>query len=295
MRRFSKEAKIGISFLVSIVLLYIGLNFLKGSNVFSHENTYYTVVGNTGGVTASSAIIANGYQVGTVSRVDYDYAKPNRIVLVLRINEALRIPKGSRLLFVNSLLGGVNVELNLSDASDYYANGDTIISGFANGLTGQIENVMLPQVNALVPKIDSLVSALTSLVANPALSNSLSNVEDITHKLNRTADELNRFFYDELPGLMGSLQGAAGNIDRITSDLVAIDYAEMLSNVDSTIVNLQHLSSELTSSRNSVGRLLNDTAFYYNLNKVCTNANELIEDVKAHPSRYINISVFGKK
>lgn len=295
MKRISKEVKIGAAFLISVALLYIGVNFLKGSNVFSHDNTYYTVVNNAGGVAASSVVTTNGYQVGTVTRVEYDYAHPNRIVLTLRVNESLRIPKGSRALIVNSLLGGVSVDLKLAQTSEYYANGDTLVSGFATGLTDQIEDVMLPQVAALVPKVDSLITGLNSLVSNPALVHSLSNVESLSGKLDRAANELNSLFHNELPQLLVSLQSTAGNMDKITSNLADVDYAQTISQIGSTVANLQALSAALMSDHSSVGRLLTDTAFYNNLNGVCIRANELIEDVKAHPSRYINISVFGKK
>lgn len=295
MKRFSREVKIGAAFLISIALLYVGVNFLKGSNVFSHDNTYYTVVSNAGGVVASSVVTTNGYQVGTVTRVEYDYAHPSRIVLALRVKESLRIPKESRALLVNSLLGGVSVDLKLSSTSEYYVDGDTIPSGVASGLTDEIENVMLPQVNALVPKVDSLITALTTLASNPALGQSISHVEMITGKLNYTVDELNQIFHSELPQLMTNLQGTASNMNKISSDLSMVDYDLTLARVDSTIANLQTLSSMLLSNRSSVGRLINDTVFYHNLNGVCANANALIEDVKAHPARYINISVFGKK
>ena len=295
MKRFSKEVKIGATFLISVALLYIGVNFLKGSSVFSHYSTYYTVVSNTGGIAVSSVVTANGYQVGTVSRVEYDYARPERIVLAMRVNEALRIPKGTHAFLVNSLMGGVSIELRLAQSAVYYADGDTLPSGVADGLTGQIENVMLPQVNALVPKVDSLITALTTLVANPALEASISNVESISAKLNHTAGELNRLFHDELPLLVTDLQGTARNVNKITSELATVDYVQTIARVDSAIAGLQTLSEALTSDRSSIGRLLGDTAFYNNLNEVCTNANALIEDVKTHPSRYINISVFGKK
>lgn len=295
MKRISKEIKIGATFIVSIVLLYVGIEFLKGSNVFSRYNTYYTVLENSGGVAASSIVTANGYQVGTVSRVDYDYSAPSRIVVALRVNESLLIPQGSRALIVNSLLGGVSVDLKLANNTKYYVDGDTITSGMANGLMGEVENVMLPQVNALVPKIDSLITALTSLVANPALANSLSNVESISKKLDHTADELDRLFHNDLPQLMTGLQGTVNNMNKITTELSSTDYTQTMAYVDSTITNLHTLSATLTSNHSSVGRLLNDTAFYNNLNGICTNANALIEDVKANPSRYINISVFGKK
>lgn len=295
MKRISKEIKIGATFIICIALLYTGVNFLKGSNVFSHDNTYYTVVSNAGGVAPSSVINTNGYQVGTVSSVSYDYNSPNRIVVAMRVNGSLRIPKGSRAYLVNELLGGVSVDLRLSQSTEFYSDGDTIEHGVAHGLTGEIEHVMLPQINALVPKVDSLITALTTLVSNPALNNSLSHVESISYKLNHTADELNHLFHNELPQLMQNLQGASSNLNEITSELNQVDYAHTIARVDSTINNLQTLSAALISDKSSVGRLLNDTVFYNNLNGICTNANALIEDVKAHPSRYINISVFGKK
>lgn len=294
MKRISKEVKIGAAFLISIVLLYVGVNFMKGRNVFSHENTYYTVVSNAGGVVASSVVTVNGFQVGTVTRVDYDYAHPSRIVLSLSVKESLCIPKGSKALLVNSLLGGVSVDLRLSQSLEFYADGDTIASGVASGMTDQIEHVVLPQVTALVPKVDSLITALTTLVSSPALSQSLNNVESISNKLNHTADELNRLFHTELPQLMGSLQGASDNVRGITENLSGFDYAQTLSRVDSVVTNLQVLSATMANGNSSVGRLLNDTTFYSNLNGVCSNASALLEDVKANPSRYINISVFGK-
>lgn len=295
MKRFSKEIKVAIAFLLCSALLYVGVNFLKGRNVFSHDNTYYTVVENAGGVVASSVITTNGFQVGTVSRVEYDYAQPNRIVLTLRVKESLCIPKGSRALLVNSLLGGVSIDLRLAQGRDCYVDGDTIPNGVVGGLTDQMESVMLPQVIALVPKVDSLITALNVLVSNPALARSIDNVESISCKLDYTADELNKLFHKELPTIMADLQGAACNIHSITDNLDAVDYGQMISRVDSTITGLQMLSVALTSDGNSVGRLLSDTTFYHNLNGICTNANELIEDVKAYPSRYINISVFGRK
>ena len=294
MRRISREVKIGAAFLVGLVLLYVGVNFMKGSNVFSKYNTYYTVLRNSGGVSSSSAITVNGYQVGTVSDVSYDYTTPNRIVVTMRVTQSLRIPKESRALIVNSLMDGASICLSLSQNPEYYVSGDTIVSGVANGLMAEVENVMLPQINAIVPKVDSLITALTNLVSNPALANSLSNVESLSRKLNYTANELNKFFHDELPQLTNSLQGTVDNMNHVASDIANIDFAQTMERVDSTVANLQALSAALMSDDSSVGRILNDTSFYNNLNGVFTNANVLIEDVKAHPSRYINISVFGK-
>ena len=295
MKRLSKEIKIGATFIISIALLYIGVNFLKGSNVFSHDNTYYMVVSNAGGVAPSSVINTNGYQVGTVSGVKYDYSSPNRIVVTLRINESLRIPQGSRAYLVNELLGGVSVDLRMSSSTTYYANGDTIESGTAHGLTGEIEHVMLPQINAIMPKIDSLITSLNTIAASPHITQSLQQTELLATKLNTTADAINHLLRHQLPQLMNTFQSTGNNLEKITSELSANDYKETMERINSTITNLQTLSETLNSDSGTVGKLLNDTTFYARLNGVCTNAELLIEDIKQHPSRYINISVFGKK
>lgn len=295
MKPLSKEIKIGATFIISIALLYIGVNFLKGSNVFSHDNTYYMVVSNAGGVAPSSVINTNGYQVGTVTSVKYDYSAPNRIVVTLRVNESLRIPKGSRAYLINELLGGVSVDLRLSPNTDYYADGDTIESGTAHGLTGEIEHVMLPQINAMMPKIDSLITSLNTIAASPHIAQSLQQAELLAIKLNTTADALNQLLHKDVPQLMNTLQSTGNNLEKITSELSETDYKETMDRINSTISNLYTLSETLNSDSGTVGRLLNDTAFYNRLNGVCTNAELLIEDIKQHPSRYINISVFGRK
>lgn len=295
MKPLSKEIKIGATFIISIALLYIGVNFLKGSNVFSHDNTYYMVVSNAGGVAPSSVINTNGYQVGTVTSVKYDYSAPNRIVVTLRVNESLRIPKGSRAYLINELLGGVSVDLRLSRNTDYYADGDTIESGTAHGLTGEIEHVMLPQINAMMPKIDSLITSLNTIAASPHIAQSLQQAELLAIKLNTTADALNQLLHKDVPQLMNTLQSTGNNLEKITSELSETDYKETMDRINSTISNLYTLSETLNSDSGTVGRLLNDTAFYNRLNGVCTNAELLIKDIKQHPSRYINISVFGRK
>lgn len=295
MKPLSKEIKIGATFIISIALLYIGVNFLKGSNVFSHDNTYYMVVSNAGGVAPSSVINTNGYQVGTVTSVKYDYSAPNRIVVTLRVNESLRIPKGSRAYLINELLGGVSVDLRLSRNTDYFADGDTIESGTAHGLTGEIEHVMLPQINAMMPKIDSLITSLNTIAASPHIAQSLQQAELLAIKLNTTADALNQLLHKDVPQLMNTLQSTGNNLEKITSELSKTDYKETMDRINSTISNLYTLSETLNSDSGTVGRLLNDTAFYNRLNGVCTNAELLIEDIKQHPSRYINISVFGRK
>ncbi len=293
--KYSKEAKIGAAFIIAIIALYFGINFLKGRTTLSDQHTYYVVYNNISGLSPSASINNNGFRVGYVNEIHYDYANPNLIVVELSINKALQIPVGSKAYLMSELLGGVSIDLRLNHAKTFYADGDTIEAGIAHGLMGQVEEEMLPQITSLLPKVDSLIASLNAIANNPDISRSLANVASLSIKLDNTADELNKLFHNELPNLMKNLQGTGENLHSITSHLNTIDYASTMAHVDSTIINLQTLSALLMSDDSSVGRLINDTAFYNNLNSICTNANALIEDVKKHPSRYINISVFGKK
>lgn len=295
MKRLSQETKIGAVFVISLVFLYIGLNFLKGSNVFSHYHTYYMVVSHASGVAPSAVISTNGYQVGTVSSVKYDYTHPNRIVVALRIDESLRIPKGSCAYLVNELLGGVSVDLQLGQSSVYYADGDTIESGTAHSLTSEIEQVMLPQIKAMIPRIESLINSMNTLVSDPHIVHILEQTEQLTTKLNTTTLAMNRLLLQEMPQLMHSLQSTGNNLNEITTELKGIDYIETMELVNGTLENLLTLSETLNTDSGTVGRLLNDTAFYNRLDGVCTHAEQLLKDIKEHPSRYINVSVFGKK
>lgn len=295
MKRLSNEVKIGATFVIAIVLLYFGINFLKGRSTLAKENTYYVVYSQISGLTPSAIINNNGYKVGNVTDIIYDYNTPNHIVVELSINKALRIPHGSRIFLVSELLGGVSMDLRLASSTRYYEAGDTIEAGTARGLTGQIEDEMLPQLNSMLPKIDSLVSALNTIASNPAIATTLTNAAEASTRLSDMAEEINRLLHKEIPSLLAHLDKTSENMEQITTQLSSVDYTETMAQVDSTIHNLQQLSEAMLSDESTVGRLLNDTAFYNNVNSVFTNANALIEDIKQHPSRYINISVFGRK
>lgn len=295
MKYLSKEGKIGLTFIIAIIILYFGINFLKGHSTLAKEYTYYVVYNQVGGLTSSSPITINGYKVGNVTDVLYDFKAPNHIVVKLNINKELQIPKGSKVYMISELLGGVSLDLRLASGNHYYEAGDTLEAGVAHGLTGKIEEEMLPQLNAMLPKIDSLISALYTIASNDHINSTLSHAAEVSGKLSLTADEFNRLLKDDIPTLVKHLSQTGANIEQISTQLAMVDYAQTIAQIDSTVNNLQHLSKVLLSEEGAAGRLLSDTTFYHNLNSLCDNANALIEDIKKHPTRYINISVFGRK
>ena len=295
MKQLSKEGKIGLTFIIAITLLYFGINFLKGRSTLAKEHTYYVVYNQVGGLTSSSPITTNGYKVGNVTDILYDFKAPNHIVVKLNINKELRIPQGSKVYMVNELLGGVSLDLRLTSRNYYYEPGDTLEAGVVHGLTGKIEEEMLPQLNTILPQMESLISALYTIASNAHISSTLSDVAEVSKKLNLMVDESNQLLKDDITTLVDHLNQTGTNMEKISTQLAMIDYIQTMAQVDSTVNNLKQVSKVLLSDEGTAGRLLNDTTFYDNLNSVCDNANILIEDIKKHPHRYINISIFGRK
>lgn len=180
MKFFTKEVKIALAAILGILVLFYGLQFLKGLSIFSNNNTYYIVFNDVSGLSASSPIYANGYKVGVVERIDYNYDKPDRIVAVAGLDKAMRLPVGSRAELASDLLGNIKINLILSgDPTKMMAVGDSLHGGLEQGMMSKVGQ-MMPAVERMLPKLDSIMSSLNTLLADPALRNTLHNVEGMT-------------------------------------------------------------------------------------------------------------------
>lgn len=177
MKFFSKEVKIALVAICGLVILFFGMNFLKGLNLFSSANKYYISFKDISGLSSSSPIYADGYQVGVVKAIKYDYNKAGDIIVETDINEQLRIPKGSSAEIISDMLGNVKINLLLAtNPRERVTPGDTIQGGINDGALGKMKN-MIPTVAEILPKIDTIVTNLNILLANPAINHSLQNVD----------------------------------------------------------------------------------------------------------------------
>ena len=281
--------------IVAIGLFIFGLNYLRGISMLESSRSYYVNFTNINGLPTSSPVFANGYKVGIVRDIQYNYKELGSVTVEVELDEEMRIPKGSKGELVTEMLGTVkmNLILNLENQS-YLQPGDTL-DGFANnGLMGVAET-MVPKVEQLLPKMDSILSSLNRLLADPALTQTLHNAEQITANLNVTTHELNKLMKNELPKITGNLTSISENINTITTNLKEVDYASTMKRIDSTLANIQTLTNKLNSKDNTIGLLFNDPTLYQNLSATTANASSLLEDLKAHPKRYVHFSIFGKK
>ena len=298
MKFFTKEVKIALTAIFGILVLFYGLQFLKGLNIFSNTNTYYLVFNDVSGLSASSPVYANGYKVGVVERIDYNYNDPNNIVAGVGLDKAMRIPVGSRAELASDLLGNIKINLILSgNPTQLMAAGDSIKGGMELGLMNQVGQ-MMPTVERMLPKLDSIMASLNILLADPALRNTLHNVEGMTDNLNKTSVELKSLSASlnrDVPSVMKKADGVLTNTEQLTANLSAVDIATMTAKVNQTLDNVEQMTNRLNSKEGTLGLLMSDPQLYYRLSSTAASADSLLIDLKAHPKRYVHFSVFGKK
>ena len=298
MKYFTKEVKIAIVAIVGLVVLFLGMNFLKGLELFSSDNRYYISFRDISGLSSSCPIYADGYKVGVVRGIVYDYTQSKDIIVEADINKDMRIPKGSSAEIVSDLMGNVKVNLLLASNPRERVNpGETIVGGINDGAMGQMKD-LIPVVQDMLPKLDSILASVNLLLQDPAIANSVHNVETVTGNLTVSTRRLNTLLgtlNSRMPGLLAKADGVMDNAQVVTSNLSKVDVEGTMSKVNATLDNVQAFTDQLNNNNGSLGLLMRDPNLYYNLNATVKSADSLLIDLKSHPKRYVHFSVFGRK
>ena len=296
--KITKEVKIALVAIVSIVLLFFGMNFLKGMTLFSNGDSYYITFKDISGLSSSSPIFANGYRVGVVKDVSFDYENNGDVVVEFMVDDDLQIPRGSTAEIVSDLMGNVKMNLLLADnPRDFVAMGDTIMGVINSGMLGKAKD-MIPVIEKMLPKLDSILANINMLLSDPNIGRTLGNVQKTTENLTVTTHQLNALMANvnkDVPGLMGKASGLLDNANNLTANLAAVDVASTVAKVDQTLANVQQLTSKLNNNKGTLGLLMNDETLYNNLTNTVLSADSLLNNLREHPKRYVHFSLFGKK
>jgi phospholipid/cholesterol/gamma-HCH transport system substrate-binding protein len=306
--KISNEVKVGIAFTLTIAGFFWGMNFLKGTDLFSTSNKYYVVYDDVNGIVKSNPVIMNGFKIGQVDKIVYAEDKSGRLIVTLRVDDNVFIPKSSNAVIVSSdLLGSKAIELEMSEDKTPAKNGDTLVGNVQSGLTDQIKPLK-SKAEGLVTSLDSLSFALTQLInerSRSSLNNIFANLEHTTEGLDKMVNNSN----SKLNSMLANIDGVAGNLNNKQSDINGIlknvnSLSDSLSRLqlnltieklNKTIAELNSVLGKIDNSQGSLGKLVNDDSLYNNLNSASANLDKLLIDLKANPGRYVNISVFGKK
>lgn len=306
MKFFTKEVKIALTAIVAAALLFFIINFFKGINLFSPTNHYVVRFDNVAGLTVSAPVYANGYPVGTVRSISYDYASRDRVMVDVELDDEMRIPAGTRAELASQMLGGVTMSLILGpNPADVLSPGDTVEGGVHQGAIEKLE-AMMPVIETMVPKIDSILTNINRLTGDPALAATLQNAAALTADLRTTTRQLNTLMENDVPQLTAHLNQIGANVETLSGNLAQVDVKGTVDNVNATLRDAQgfvqtmnsltqNLDSKMHADDNSLGLLLSDRQLYDNLNSTVRSADSLLIDLRQHPKRYVHFSLFGRK
>ncbi|HZH00973.1 MAG TPA: MlaD family protein [Flavisolibacter sp.] len=316
--KISNEAKVGILAIVAIIVLIFGFNFLKGNNVFNKAPTIYAVFKNIGSLERSNQVKINGLPVGTVYGFVPGDKEVNSIIVEIHLTRDINIPKNSVAFLDGALIGSSFINIEKGNANSYLKPGDTISTKLEAGIMSDLKTQMAPTLTRVNETLDSLKMTLGSVnqIFDP---NTNSNLQTLIARLTITSG----YMQDMLNSQTGALAQSLNNMNAVTGNLARNNDAisSSIRNVEITTSNLANARIQETigalegtinelkgtaaglrgtidkfnSPNGTLGALVNDRKLYDQLNKAALGLEILLDDVRLHPKRYVNISVFGGK
>lgn len=297
---FSREVKIGASVLVALLALVFGINYLKGVNIFKAANYYYASYTNVAGLAQSAPVTLNGYKVGLVRDVAYEYDNPGHVRVELSLDRQLRLPEGTAAAIVTDMLGTSTIELRMGTSPNYIEVGQKLQAIEGSGLMDKVSTELMPTIIQIAPHIDSLVVALTAIAADPALQSSVKRLDVIMANLEKSTTQLDRAM-GAMPSIMNNANATMANVKEISANISQVSQAlavlsddlkkmpldSTLTHLNNITANLDEATEKLNSSNSSLGLLLNDPGLYNNINNSAAHIDSILIDLKKQPKRYI--------
>lgn len=292
MKAWSRNVKIGIAFLVSLVMIYFGVNFLKGVNIFQKQNTYISVFDNVSNLNVSSPILVNGYQVGLVNSIHMMETDSLNLAVEIRLDKGFKVKKGSKLEFSSDFLGGSSVNLSINPyTTEFLSPGDTILGTRSVGLMDGVARV-IPKTDSIMSRLDSVSIALQTIATDPSWLSAIESMSNTMKQLEASSTSLKAVMSNlenDLPTIGNNLAVISANFKKVSQELAEIDVQKSFNTLDSTLINLKNLSTSLTSTDNSLGKLTHDTQLHDSLTSTINSATQLLEDIRKNPEKYLSV------
>ena len=301
--KISREVKTAILVILGIFFLIVGINYLKGKNIFESANTFYTEF-DYNGLTTSSPVTIKGNNVSKIESIIYDY-ESGKTRVAFTIDKKLEFSKNSKIrLYELGLMGGNGMAIIPAQDQDLAKNGDFLESEVEEGLIKSLTNNfsgLSSGLDTTLKSADSLLISLNKIVED----DSDKGLKNAIAELNETLKSFKSLSYsfkslvskndESLTSVIENFNKVSNDLASLSNDLKDVEIAKTVNDLDQTLLNVNTLLADLEKGEGSLGKLLKDEQLYDNLEIASNQLKELLQDFKLNPKRYINVSVFGGK
>lgn len=277
-------------------LLYFGMYFLRGVNIFSPTRTYTGVFERVNGLTEQAPVYVRGYNVGQVNAIDYDFTLRNAFRVSVSIDKHISLPVGSEMVLIaDGLMGGKAIEIIIPVTEGREAvtlASDTLPTRIEPGLVESLQTGLLARLDSVLLRVDSVVANVEQQLEGDHIGHTLSNLDHITQDLTVSAGDIRQLTHQRLPRIADSATIVIDNANAVLANVRQADIAGIVQKADTTIGQLQQA---LNSKESTLGLLLHDPSVYNHLDSAVVSVDQLVTDLKENPKRYVHFSLFGAK
>jgi len=303
--KITREIKTAILVIASILLFIWGYSFLKGRDLFTNYKTFYVEYKSVEGLATSAPVTLNGLVIGKVSSITID-ENTGVLLVELQLKTDFPISKSSTAsIYEPGFIGGKQIAIipNFDDKT-LAVDGQKLQGGVKLGLTDKVGDQLAPlqeKLEKLLGSTEKLISGLNNVLDEKGQHDlkltlaELSKTIEQFHKASLSVNTLLDANKTQINGVVTNFNKISGNFSKISDSLNKADLGKTVKNLNATLARVDGIMTGLESGKGSMGKLLNDEAFYQNIKSSTKELELLLQDVRLYPTRYVNISLFGKK
>ncbi len=304
--KYSREVKTAVLAIVAIVILLFGYSFLKGENLLAQNRIFYAEYDDVEGLSPSSEVTINGLKVGQVSSIEFK-DNSGRLVVSFTVKNDFKFSKNSKVnIYGGSIIGGKSLAIvpNYDQKSEWAVSGDTLQGDKEEGIMELVNDKLTPLQNKLentITSADSMLTAITEILDDSTRNNirgTFKNLDATVSSFRVTADELQGIVKgnsSKIDRTFTNLDEMSTNFNKFSDTLSTMNIGKITSDLEKVIADFEGISNKLNSKEGTAGKLINDDAVYNNLDQATKQLEQLLQDIKLNPKRYVHFSVFGKK
>jgi len=309
--KISNETKVGVLTITALTILILGFNFLKGKDIFKKSHKIYAVFNDLGSLSKSNEVKINGYVIGSVIGLDVTDKDMTGIVATINLTQDVNIPRDSKALISTPLVGASFITIEKGESTEYLASGDTLTTRVDVGILDDVKAQLTPTLSKVRTTLDSLnsvfgkINGVLNNETRAGLQQSMTNLSRATHSLDNLLSDPNSPLKKTLQNTSELTDGLKKNTENInqtianaktaSEKLAALELQPTIDSLNQMVSQWKNTAAMISSPNGTLGALLTDRSLYNKLNDAILGVEILIDDLRAHPKRYVNFSIFGKK